>query len=214
MKLADRLWPKVLRGGDDECWPFTGKRDPLGYGRIDNLLAHRVAFAVSKGIDLADLKLCVLHSCDNPPCCNPKHLHDGTRQQNSREAVERQRLRQGSKHPGAKLDEATVARMRQERAAGRSWSTLAAMFGLSRWGVRAVVAGVSWRRLPGAHQPQKRADVRGELHPSSKLTENLVKALRSDRATGLSWADLAAKYRLPVSTIRGAVNREKWRSVP
>ena len=33
--------------------------------------------------------LCALHSCDNPPCCNPTHLRWGTISENTREAFER-----------------------------------------------------------------------------------------------------------------------------
>jgi hypothetical protein len=42
------------------------------------------------GVDVKDLF--VLHSCDNPPCCNPNHLRTGTAKDNSRDMVERGRL--------------------------------------------------------------------------------------------------------------------------
>ena len=81
---TERFWSKVDIRGEDECWEWHAGRAPEGYGRfgVDGKLwmAHRYAFFLTNG-DLGDL--CVLHSCDNPPCCNPKHLFLGTRQDNN-----------------------------------------------------------------------------------------------------------------------------------
>lgn len=69
--------------------------------------AHRVAFFLEHG--RWPMPFC-LHSCDNPPCCNPRHLHEGTQKQNVAECRARGRRVQlaGEQHGMAKLDRARV----------------------------------------------------------------------------------------------------------
>ena len=50
--------------------------------------AHRLAYKFTYG---AITQPMILHSCDNPPCCNPAHLRQGTGLDNSRDMVERGR---------------------------------------------------------------------------------------------------------------------------
>lgn len=57
--------------------------------------AHRVAYEIANGPIPDDLW--VLHSCDNPPCCNPSHLRVGTYKDNVRDRVERDRSKGGRK---------------------------------------------------------------------------------------------------------------------
>lgn len=85
--LADRLWSKVDRtGGPDACWPFTGLatmrsgHKQMWWAGTMNLV-HRLAFVVEVG-PIPD-GMCVCHSCDNPPCCNPAHLWLGTVAENN-----------------------------------------------------------------------------------------------------------------------------------
>lgn len=86
--VAERFWEKVDRAaGVDGCWPWTATRTPQNYGQFDKRGSHRVAFELTNGAIPAGLY--VLHSCDNPPCCNPAHLSLGTHADNLREAAER-----------------------------------------------------------------------------------------------------------------------------
>ena len=64
-----RFHNSYQKGSPDECWPWHGTQFKNGYGRFyyfyHTYKAHRIAYVISKG-DPGEL--CVLHSCDNPPC--------------------------------------------------------------------------------------------------------------------------------------------------
>jgi hypothetical protein len=115
--VAARFWAKVDRKSPDECWPWLASRVPDGYGQIKiagkMLKAHRVAYVLTFG-DIGDLK--VLHSCDNPPCCNPAHLFKGTTADNNRDKAEKGRcvIFKGSEHPLARLSPEQVQVVRDD----------------------------------------------------------------------------------------------------
>jgi len=96
--LSRALWERVDKspghGPDGDCWEWTGFKQK-GYGRFmfqgRKLFAHRVAWELTKGQIPSDLH--VLHTCDNPPCCNPEHLWLGTQADNNRDRDEKGRAR-------------------------------------------------------------------------------------------------------------------------
>jgi hypothetical protein len=89
----ERFETYALKGGPDDCWPWTGQIGENGYGKVKNspehVQAHRLAWAVHHGT--IPKGLFVLHRCDNPPCCNPRHLFLGTHLDNMRDMREKQR---------------------------------------------------------------------------------------------------------------------------
>lgn len=98
-----RFWGKVDKRGPKECWPWTATKLPQGYGIVSSagigkrlkkpypVGAHRVAYWLTHGGDFPVDPVCVLHSCDNPSCCNPAHLRLGDRQENSDDKMRRGR---------------------------------------------------------------------------------------------------------------------------
>jgi hypothetical protein len=158
----ERFWPRVVVGEPDECWEWQGARDWRGYGRTwhqpirRSTAAHRVAYELVNGLIPAGL--CVLHSCDNPPCCNPAHLRVGTVQDNSDDMVERGRQKKpgyssklrGELHHRA-MAKLTVDQVREIRRiyseGGISMRALSFQFDVTPPTVRNIVLRISWPHI-------------------------------------------------------------------
>lgn len=77
------------------CWIWQGfiHKPPRNYGetycRGKKWRTHRLMYRLKHG-PIPDGML-VMHTCDNPPCCNPDHLRLGTHLENMRECREKDR---------------------------------------------------------------------------------------------------------------------------
>jgi hypothetical protein len=95
--VAARLHRRLALDAATGCLSWTGYRNSKGYGTINvggtPRYAHRVAWELANG-PLPGGK-CVLHRCDNPSCCNPRHLFLGSRADNNADMREKGRARQG-----------------------------------------------------------------------------------------------------------------------
>ena len=120
----------VSKRRKNECWPWSGGRHSAGYGAFKlgrRQLAHRIAWMIENDAAIPD-GLCVLHSCDNPPCCNPTHLHLGTRADNAAERTARKRGTHGEQNPQAKLTKLDVLEIRRLSALGITNALISEMF--------------------------------------------------------------------------------------
>lgn len=89
---ADRFWQRVAIGGPDECWTIPTRNDPthhLTSWEAERTSCSRIAWELARG-PIPD-GLWVLHTCDNPPCLNPRHLWLGTALDNNRDAARKGR---------------------------------------------------------------------------------------------------------------------------
>jgi hypothetical protein len=135
--------------GADECWPWQGRTNPQGYGVVSytttpgvytSALAHRVAYVLTYGGIPSDT--CILHSCDNPSCVNPRHTRIGTHLENSRDERERGRKRQEVLIKRPRLGTTAVAEIRRRYAAGGvSQALLAQEYGVSQATLSRIVNG-------------------------------------------------------------------------
>lgn len=124
----------------DDCWIWTGAKTKDGYGKIQVgpklLLAHRLSLEIYLGRPITE-GMFVLHSCDNPSCINPKHLREGTNQDNVCDMTSRGR------HVGnKKLTWDQVADIRSR--VGQSGVSLAAEFGVTTANISQILKGRTW----------------------------------------------------------------------
>ena len=153
--LARRFWSKVLHDRDG-CWEWQGGRwghgwkgRGKGYGSFwmngKTVSAHRVALMLAKP-SMYDPSLHVLHTCDNPICCRPGHLWQGT---NADNVSDRERKGRGNQHKGeeqvhAKLSEAQV---RAILADDRSQVEIAKTYGVTQAQVSNIKRRAHWKHL-------------------------------------------------------------------
>ncbi len=150
VQIADRFWKKVSVGDAEACWDWQAHRDKDGYGTFwklgTNVHAHRVAYALNIG-DPGSFS--VLHHCDNPPCCNPKHLFLGTPLDNMRDMIAKGRRPNvvGRAHSRAKLSDESVRTIRAASANGVSHAELGRRFGVHFVTIFDAVQRKTWKHV-------------------------------------------------------------------
>jgi hypothetical protein len=139
------------------CWEWIGNLNNDGYGRISignvGHKAHRVAWSLVHG-PIAD-GMCVLHRCDNRSCVRPSHLFLGTQADNNRDMAAKGRAKAGQIAFGeaSRLSKLTSDAVRRIRTSAAPRRALAAEFGVTRYTIRDIQVGRSWRWLSGETQP-------------------------------------------------------------
>lgn len=112
-----------------ECLEFTGGR-AHSYGVFwmngKNHRAHRAAFELHHGRKPNGV---VLHSCDNPLCCNPLHLSEGTQSDNMVDMVRKGRSLSGTRNPMCKFTEEDIDAIRKSSLKVKE---LAELYGVRR----------------------------------------------------------------------------------
>lgn len=138
---------KVLNNG--RCWEWNGSISEKGYGHFwyhrKRAYAHRVSYLLFKG-EIPD-NLFVLHDCDNPKCVNPDHLHLGTKKDNLREAIERNRHLVGELNPRAKLNTEKVKTIKQLLKQGKTMVEISRMFRVKPNAIGSIKYGVNWKHV-------------------------------------------------------------------
>lgn len=154
-ELIEWIKSKLIRGKNG-CMEWSGARHPKGYGNITiqnkTIKLHRFVLEQKLHRRL-DENMCACHTCNNPPCCNPDHLYEGTNQDNVNDKVRAGRQARGPDHgsrgitnPMSKLTESQIRYIREQR--GRKLQIeIAKELGISRTHVSAIQLNRLWRHV-------------------------------------------------------------------
>ena len=153
--ITERFFEKVSIPDDpDACWEWMGARYANGYGsfgiEIDGVWIAKPASRISYMINIGDIPtgMMVCHTCDNPPCTNPKHLFLGTQKDNMADAARKGRMntpdRKGSNNGNAKLTKEMVIIIRKRSDNGESRTSLSKELGIPISTISQVARRKTW----------------------------------------------------------------------
>lgn len=148
--LYTRFWSQVEVGEDNECWKWTGYvggggRSKTGLPRFmlkknySPINAYRVAYALYHQQQLDDISL-IMHACDNPVCCNPHHLKEGTQKENMADCKAKGRIMNGT----TKLTKDDVAAIRDLSKNGINNTQIAKLYPVGRTSISRIISGTRW----------------------------------------------------------------------
>lgn len=234
--VSVRFWKYVERAGDDECWIWHGSTISKGYGQLETrrdgrryvALAHRISFEMHVGAIPDGLFVC--HTCDNPPCVNPKHLFLGSNKDNIHDAMTKGRVPhltdadrkvRGERHPAskdpgwgrrgetngfAKLTSDQVIEIRRRYAYGETCDTLGAAFAVSRDAIWRIATRKNWAWLDDPERlPVRRGRRRaGSYEPSGTMDREQAEAALE--ACGL----VATDDEITINDVVGDLNTLDW----
>ena len=150
-RFEDRYMPVPESG----CWLWLGTCSSFGHGHIrlggKLFLAHRAAYEMFVAPIQDDE--CVLHKCDVPSCVNPSHLFVGSKKDNSRDMVQKNRHKpsgvKGTTHGMSKLTEAQVAQIKQVKRNDPHIPNriFAAQFGVSTATIDQLLNNKTWKHV-------------------------------------------------------------------
>ena len=147
-KYLARFWSYVNK--TDSCWEWA-KSTVRGYGSFGaggvTVYCHKLSWCLHHG-PVPD-GLCVLHRCDNRKCVNPEHLFLGTREDNIRDMIAKDRSinLSGSSHGMSKLTEDQVRYIKTKLLSQQSLSSLSREFGVSVQTIYAIHHGKTWKHV-------------------------------------------------------------------
>ena len=219
-----KFWARVRK--TQYCWVWTGTvQSRMGHGvmRVSGRgeSAHRVSWEIHQGP--IPPRMCVCHSCDNPPCVNPDHLFLGTQRDNMADMTAKKRYstKQGILHPNARFSEGEVWLIRRLFDRGVPQNLIAKMFRTSPGGVNGIARRTSWTHLPEdpstAELPMYRRRSRQELgsfrgpnNGRAILSEADVHQIRILLAQGIFGAVIARQYGVSPGTISQIKFGRSW----
>lgn len=155
--LLKRFWEKIDKAGPDDCWEWNLSTYAKGYGRFKiasytTVHANRVALALHTGSEPEGML--ALHSCDNPPCCNPAHLRWGTALENNMDKIIRGRNRcgdhSGERNPACKLDASQIEDIVLSLQRREMNTAIARRHGVTHSLISRIRLGKTWARQTAA----------------------------------------------------------------
>lgn len=147
LSREERLFANVIIPDDpNECWEWVGYGSRHGQLMADGemTMAHRLSWEIHNG-EIPD-GLCVLHTCDNPPCSNPRHLFLGTHADNMQDMIGKKRHgTKGRRGPNAVHTKDDIIQIRKLLTDGVSQKEIAEIFGVSQSSIMQIKTRRSYR---------------------------------------------------------------------
>ena len=135
-----KFWDKVQIADEDSCWLWQAAKDSHGYGAFryqgKRVTASRLAYFLT--YPEGDRNLFVLHRCDNPSCCNPKHLFLGTHRENMQDKLNKGRPNGGGPE---RVKPETVAEVKRLKAIGTPWAIITQHTGAAPSTIHRILRG-------------------------------------------------------------------------
>ena len=143
------FWDKVEIGSPSKCWIWPYGKITAGYGEFIfsamHFYTHRFMWQEIHGKIPDDM--CILHKCDNPSCINPAHLFLGTKLDNTRDMISKDRNPKGEDYNHAKLTNNHVIEIRQLLSKGIYQKDIASIYNVSQDTISAIKLGQTWSHI-------------------------------------------------------------------
>lgn len=207
------LWKKYCdNDGYAKMWYFGVQRQ-----------VSRILMSLYCDFNLSN-HLLVLHSCDNPRCCNIHHLRIGTPHDNVDDRMKRHRQRNvcGEEHPSSKLQESDVRSIFRQYARGATMQALAEEYGTGLTVICNILNGKAWKhlKLNKPHLSEKIRSskwdkLRGDACPFAKLDSSVVREIKEVKAReiGLTQQEIARRFGISGAHLSAILHGRYWRGV-
>lgn len=227
-----RFWSKVDRCAPDECWPWKyGSTGMYGHFKAGgrSVGSHRLAYFLHHG-NWPTMLIC--HRCDNPPCCNPAHLFEGTSKDNSADCVAKGRIARlfaekhwSRKHPdlisrgdqiGGSIftTEQVQEIFRLYLAGNETHQSIADKMNAQRETISIILRGRNWKHLnpdPDRLREISRAHRAASARKSATLTIDNVREIRLLIAEGrMKKTEIAKQFRVTSAMIGHIAHGRSW----
>ena len=149
--LLKQFWESIDKKTNEECWEWIKGKTSKGYGtvRYENktYLAHRLAYQLFHNKTL-DKLIFICHKCDNPLCCNPNHLFQGTNKDNIDDKVNKNRQTKGETNANVKLTSEQVISIRTTyENRNITHRQLASIYNVTSPTITAILKRKTWKHI-------------------------------------------------------------------
>lgn len=149
-KIKDKILNNIIINKTTGCWEWQKCCSSDGYGQLSynnkQCTVHRLSYELF--VNKIPLDKQILHSCDNPICCNPDHLRVGTNYDNVQDRQNRNRQAKGITHGRHKLTDNDIQEIRRLHSTGKyTHGNIAEVFDISRSHICNILNNKFWKHI-------------------------------------------------------------------